>query len=177
MDQRVPAQSLQETPCTARGWRRHAGCWWCSDHQNRRQEQREVAAGNHQEFDRWKWQSRWRSKIARRKVLRGTCDPTTLPIGTIVWQADDSIPGGDEPRGCSISPKTGCCSCSTVRLQEIPKRKSEMNSPNEQCYQLAFSWRTDTIETVVLFTFKKWLSIWWVWTFYSKQSNLSEKHI
>lgn len=50
--------------------------------------------------------------------------------------------------------------------KRLPKRKSEMNSPNKQCYQLAFSWRTDTIETVVLFTFKKWLSIWWVWTFY-----------
>ena len=61
--------------------------------------------------------------------------------------------------------------------KRLPKRKSEMNSPNKQCYQLAFSWRTDTIETVVLFTFKKWLSIWWVWTFYSRQSNLSEKHI
>ena len=51
MDQRVLAQSLQETPCTVRGWRRHTSCWGCSDHQNRRQEQREVAAGNHREFD------------------------------------------------------------------------------------------------------------------------------
>ena len=30
-----------------------------------------------------------------------------------------------------------------------------MNSQNEQCYQLAISSRTDTIETVVLFTFRK----------------------
>ena len=30
-----------------------------------------------------------------------------------------------------------------------------MNSQNEQCYQLAISSRTDTIETVVLFTFRE----------------------
>ena len=30
-----------------------------------------------------------------------------------------------------------------------------MNSQNEQCYQLAINSRTDTIETVVLFTFRK----------------------
>lgn len=30
-----------------------------------------------------------------------------------------------------------------------------MNSQNEQCYQFAISSRTDTIETVVLFTFRE----------------------
>ena len=30
-----------------------------------------------------------------------------------------------------------------------------MNRQNEQCYQLAISSRTDTIETVVLFTFRE----------------------
>ena len=30
-----------------------------------------------------------------------------------------------------------------------------MNSQNEQCYQLAISSQTDTIETVVLFTFRE----------------------
>lgn len=27
VDQRVPAQSTRETPCTARGWKKRASCW------------------------------------------------------------------------------------------------------------------------------------------------------
>lgn len=39
--------------------------------------------------------------------------------------------------------------------KRLPKKKSEMDNLNEQCYQLEFSWRTDTIETVVLFTLRE----------------------
>ena len=42
--------------------------------------------------------------------------------------------------------------------KKLPKRKTELNSLNEQCYQLAFSWQTDTIETIVLFLLENWLS-------------------
>ena len=52
-------------------------------------------------------------------------------------------------------PLTGCSSRSTpasVYKQRLPKRKCEMNSQNERCYQLAISSQT---ETVVLFTFRE----------------------
>ena len=39
--------------------------------------------------------------------------------------------------------------------KRLPERKCEMNSQNEQCYQLAISSPTDTIDTVVLFTFRE----------------------
>ena len=160
VDQRVPPQSTWETACTAGSWRRYASCWWCGGRQNRGQEQRKVAAVNHQEFNHWTWRSRLRSKIACGKVLHGTCYSTTLSPGTIMWQTDASTTGVNEPRSCSISPKMDGMlqlQCNYV-YKKLPKRRTEMNGQNEQCYQLAFSWQTDIVEKIVLFPLENWLS-------------------
>ena len=53
-----------------------------------------------------------------------------------------------------------------------------MDNLNEQCYQLAFSWQTDTIETVVLFTLREMIiNVMSVIILFEAARTWVEKHI